>query len=227
MSILFRRRKLLRGESAALDLFNGYEGELGYATDTKLIRVFDGTTMGGVPIGGGGTASLPPGLVADISGVASSSSDYQNWTYDTGLLEPDGSDYFSLATGLYVLKVHGVSDPNAVATAMVIGDHVAAHTAETYQPRIIAEIASGIAVPIDFDKKNRNSNFDVVIFGVSTLNGSDTDIAAGDGSSSVVTAFYVAVASTIRFAYADVNSTVTANVNLGDVRMQLYGPQQS
>lgn len=109
MSTQLQRR---RGTKAENDLFNGAEGEFTYDTDTKRVRTYDGSTVGGVPLptyldlqNNAFTAADAVGtdtITLDLEYAPTAYAEYQRFTF-----KPAANN-----TGAVTLNVNGLGAKN-------------------------------------------------------------------------------------------------------------------
>ena len=221
MGIFFKRRRLLRGTKAALDQFTGLGSELAHATDTNDVMLMHGDSPGGQVIN-----STEPNLLAELTGVNASTSNYRNWTYAAGLLQPDQDDYLDFKVGRYYAVSESLAG-NFTPIVNIDGDHTAAFNAETFTPELVAErnavVGSAAAMQ---QSNNRSTNvFSLLAFTSASFGGGATTVLDSTLSPSV-TPFFVSAATKLRFGYADTANAVSDNVNLQNVRIRIYGPAQ-
>jgi hypothetical protein len=224
LSFFFRRRKILRGTKAGLDQFTGLEGELGYQTDTNQVVVFDGENAGGTIIG-----NPAPQLVAQLSGENESTSNYRNWDYLAGLLQPDVDGYLDFKPGIYSVQADSGLIPGFNPSVILEGDHTAAFAAETFRPALVAEKKPGIGLAYGADSSQlyRTNGFDILKFTATAYSGGSDTTGCNDAILSASLRQFVVLEQTkLRFAYADTLGTVTANANLGGTILRIYGPEQ-
>lgn len=81
--------RLRRGTNAERQLITPAEGEIVYTTDTKLLYVGDGSTVGGVPVGGGeGGGSATLSGLTDVDATDVADNQVLTWIAGTNKWEP-------------------------------------------------------------------------------------------------------------------------------------------